>query len=77
MMIKLKLTIAVILIAAFFFLFKADSWFNLNDLPAPGMGNTASFKMEGTVPAKTPDNFGGFYKGFPSDPDKISTQDNW
>jgi len=47
----------------------------IEKLEPPGAGT--SFKMIGTVPPKNEYNFGGFYNGFPSNSENISSNDNW
>jgi len=64
----LKILIKVILILLIILYFRGDSiWF----FDAPNLGQSASFKMEGTVPSRNSKNFGGFYKGFPGEAGKI------
>lgn len=69
----IKLLMVIIFLIAILFYFRGDStWF----FEPSGLGNRASFKIEGTIPAKTSKNFGGFYKGFPGNiGDKVDS--NW
>lgn len=70
-----KIIIAIILLSILLKMSGDSVWF----FEPPNMGDrSTSFKMEGTVPV-TRNNFGGFYKGFPSkvDSNTLKGSNDW